>query len=83
MLDVSKGGRTIEYALLVEIHHPDYLRLADLRAIYGAADATGRESSLDALLATAARAGRALISRRRACASKRWPSMPRLAGPSR
>lgn len=52
VLDVSKGGRAIEYALLVEIHHPDYLALAELRAIYGAADATGRETSLDALLAT-------------------------------
>ena len=49
VLDVSKGGRTIEYALLVEIHHPEYLALADLRAIYGAADATGREKSLEAL----------------------------------
>ena len=52
-LDVSKGGRTIEYALLVEIHHPEYLMLADLSAIYGAADSTGREKSLEALLATA------------------------------
>jgi hypothetical protein len=53
VLDVSKGGRAIEYALLVEIHHPEYLALADLRTIYGAADATGREKSLEALLATA------------------------------
>ncbi len=53
VLDVSKGGRSIEYALLVEIHHPDYLRLDDLRAIYGPVDTTGRESSLDALLAVA------------------------------
>jgi hypothetical protein len=52
VLDVSKAGRALEYALLVEIHHPDYLRLADLRAIYGAANAAGREQSLDALLAT-------------------------------
>jgi hypothetical protein len=52
VLDVSKGGRSIEYALLVEVHHPEYLALADLRAIYGAADATGREKSLEALLAT-------------------------------
>ena len=43
----------MEYTLLVEIHHPEYLALADLRAIYGAADATGREKSLEALLATA------------------------------
>ena len=53
VLDVSKGGRAIEYALLVEIHHPGYLVLADLRAIYGAPDARGREQSLEALLATA------------------------------
>src|SRR5262245_4011047 len=25
-LDVAKGGRTIEYATIVEIHHPSYLR---------------------------------------------------------
>jgi len=52
-LDVAKAGRSIEYAMLVEIHHPDYLRLDDLRSIYGAADATGRERALDDLLATA------------------------------
>ena len=49
---MSKGGRAIEYALIVEIHHPEYLALADLRAIYGAADATGREKSLESLLET-------------------------------
>jgi hypothetical protein len=53
VLDVTKDGRSIEYALLVEIHHPEYLQLADLSAIYGSASAAGRESSLDALLATA------------------------------
>lgn len=54
VLDVSKAGRSIEYALLVEIHHPDYLKLGDLPAIYGTAEAAGREQSLGALLATAA-----------------------------
>jgi hypothetical protein len=53
VLDVTKDGRSIEYALLVEIHHPEYLKLADLSAIYGSASAAGRERSLDALLATA------------------------------
>jgi hypothetical protein len=53
VLDVTKDGGSIEYAALVEMHHPDYLKLADLREIYGAADAAGRERSLDALLATA------------------------------
>jgi hypothetical protein len=36
-LDVAKGGRTIEYATLVEIHHPDYLTSEDLPATYGPA----------------------------------------------
>jgi hypothetical protein len=54
VLDVSKAGRALEYALLVEIHHPDYLSLAELSAIYGDANPAGRESSLAALLATAA-----------------------------
>ena len=35
VLDVVKDGRAIEYATLVEIHHPDYLTTrrprADLR----------------------------------------------------
>jgi hypothetical protein len=53
VLDVTKGGRSIEYALLVEIHHPDYLKVADLESIYGPASASGREQSLEALLATA------------------------------
>jgi len=35
VLDVVKGGRTIEYAALVEIHHPDYLTRDDLVQIYG------------------------------------------------
>ena len=36
-LDVAKGGQTVEYATLVEIHHPDYLSREDLPAIYGPA----------------------------------------------
>jgi hypothetical protein len=36
-LDVAKGGRVIEYATLVEIHHPDYLTREALPAIYGPA----------------------------------------------
>jgi len=58
-LDVAKPGRSIEYALLVEIHHPDYLQLADLRTIYGpAAAASVRERAVDELLATALTAAR-------------------------
>jgi len=44
LLEVAKGAQVIEYAALVEIHHPDYLRATDLPAIYGPADPNhGRE----------------------------------------
>jgi hypothetical protein len=43
-LDVAKGGQTIEYATLVEIHHPDYLTREDLPAIYGPADESARSA---------------------------------------
>jgi hypothetical protein len=57
-LDVVKDGRAFEYALLAEIHHPDYLERDDLRSIYGSADASGREAALaDLLSATLAAAG--------------------------
>jgi hypothetical protein len=52
-LDVVKDGRSFEYALLVEIHHPDYLKRADLSAIYGAADASSHEAALQDLLSAA------------------------------
>lgn len=51
VLDVVKGGRTIEYAALVEIHHPDYLNLEDLARIYGPAD-EGRELLVAEMRAT-------------------------------
>jgi hypothetical protein len=38
VLDVVKDGRRVEYAALVEIHHPDYLDRSDLAEIYGAVD---------------------------------------------
>jgi hypothetical protein len=57
-LDVVKDGSAFEYALLAEIHHPDYLERDDLRSIYGSADASGREAALaDLLSATLAAAG--------------------------
>ena len=60
-LDVAKGERSVPYALLVEIHHPDYLGRDDLPAIYGPADAAGRESAVASLIATATeKAGGAL-----------------------
>jgi hypothetical protein len=52
VLDVVKDGRVLEYAALVEIHHPDYLGRADLAAIYGALDET-RGPLVAAVLATA------------------------------
>jgi len=32
---VRKDGRSVNYANIVEIHHPDYLSAADLRRLYG------------------------------------------------
>ncbi len=52
-LDVVKDGRSLEYALLVEIHHPDYLKRDDLPAIYGAADASGHEAAVEDLIGAA------------------------------
>jgi hypothetical protein len=58
-LDVVKAGRTVEYAALVEIHHPDYLSREQLIDIYGPADETARAALVAELLATAdARANR-------------------------
>ena len=52
-LDVVKDGRSIEYAALAEIHHPDYLSLADLARIYGPLD-DGRKELVAQLRATVA-----------------------------
>ncbi len=43
VLDVVKDGRAIEYAALVELHHPDYLDRDSLAQIYGAVDETRKE----------------------------------------
>ncbi|MEO8466370.1 MAG: hypothetical protein ABI640_13580 [Gammaproteobacteria bacterium] len=56
VLDVTREGKTVEYAALLEIHHPEYLKLADLERIYGAADAGSRQGLLDDLLTAAAAA---------------------------
>jgi len=58
VLEVTKEGATFEYAAIVEIHHPDYLALADVEAIYPAPDASGREALLASVLADAAQAAR-------------------------
>ncbi len=33
---VSKPGTSLTYATIAEVHHPDYLSVADLQSIYGA-----------------------------------------------
>ena len=43
VLDVVKGGSAVEYAALVEIHHPAYLDVHDLAEIYGPVDERGKE----------------------------------------
>ncbi len=53
VLDVARDGKTVEYAALVEIHHPNYLKREDLERIYGAADVGSRQGVLDDLLAAA------------------------------
>jgi len=53
VLDVVKDGRAIEYAVLAEIHHPDYLAVADLAKIYGPIDG-GRKELVAQLRATVA-----------------------------
>ena len=53
VLDLAKGGRVLEYAALVEIHHPDYLRRADLEDIYGPPDTANRHDLVSELIATA------------------------------
>lgn len=32
---VARSGRTVDYATIAEIHHPEYLALPDLAALYG------------------------------------------------
>ena len=54
VLDVAKDGRVLEYAALVEIHHPDYLRVGDLATIYGVPDSAARRDLVNELLVEAA-----------------------------
>jgi hypothetical protein len=60
VLEVVRDGRAIEYAALVEIHHPAYLGASDLMPIYGPATARDRLELLERLLTAAdeAAAGR-------------------------
>jgi hypothetical protein len=46
VLEVRKATRSFEYALIAEVHHPDYLDVGDLERIYGAVPAlTSRQMS--------------------------------------
>jgi hypothetical protein len=68
-LDVARDNRTFPYALLVEIHHPDFLKRDDLLAIYGPADTTGHEAAVEDLQSAAlAAAGAATEAAPRASA---------------
>jgi hypothetical protein len=53
-LGVSRGGVEVDYASIVEVHHPDYLGLADLVELYGPANAPA-DDSVTALLALTSR----------------------------
>jgi hypothetical protein len=58
VLEIAKGEARFTYASIVEILHPDHLALPELAAIYGPADARGRERLLESLLADADTAAR-------------------------
>jgi hypothetical protein len=53
VLDVANGDELVEYAALVEIHHPEYLGPTDLVGIYGPADTSKRTALLADLVAIA------------------------------
>jgi len=47
VLAISKNGRSFDYAMLAEVHHPDYLITADLWSLYGS-ELSGDEARKDA-----------------------------------
>ena len=51
-LMVSRPGDEVLYATIAEVHHPDYLSLDQLNAIYGSANPAGQDApiALDQLL---------------------------------
>ena len=53
-LEVSRGGAEIDYASIVEVHHPGYLDLADLVELYGPLSEPA-DDSVAALLALTVR----------------------------
>ena len=52
--NVAKESYEVEYANIVEIHHPDYLELSDLTEIYGSSDSSLADESVTQLLALTA-----------------------------
>ena len=56
---VSRDGRTIPFATIIELHHPDYLRQANLRRIYGSSSAL--TDAEEALLRTSVAAALAAV----------------------
>lgn len=49
-LEVAKGEQAFDYALIIEIHHPDYLVQADLEEIYGPEETGGMHPAIRRLL---------------------------------
>lgn len=50
-LAAEQGEHTLTYAQIVEVHHPDYLNLAEVRRIYAQDGPGGGEAQVSALLA--------------------------------
>jgi hypothetical protein len=46
VFSVSKGGFALDYAVITEIHHPDYLSRSDLEEIYGEVAETAADVQL-------------------------------------
>lgn len=53
-LEVSKADARFQYAMIVEVHHPDYLSSAELAEIYGPVVMTAEDHATAELLAIAA-----------------------------
>lgn len=58
-LEIAKGDERFDYALIVEIYHPDYLSESDLVDIYGPEEVIGMPDDVRTLLET----GRALLEK--------------------
>jgi len=50
VLSVAKDDASFEYASIIEVHHPDYLRLADLHEIYGPSQTLEADAAVRQLL---------------------------------